>query len=88
MAPNPEEIPVNWEKVAKSFQIENEMLRAQMQGYTMGRDSVLHRGLPFISLNIKDVVSWIEAHPMTAAVIVYVVSTILMDLAEIISKRR
>lgn len=78
---------VNWENVAKNFQIENEVLRDQMKGML-----AYDRKHPISTVSFgalfKDMVMWIEAHPFAVIAIFYVLSTLLMDVVDISMKVR
>lgn len=64
----PEEETTDWEGVAKSFQIENELLRSFMKGtYVDAR----RNKRPPMSIPIREVLSWIEYHPMATMIFVY-----------------
>lgn len=78
---------IDWERLAKSFQIENEVLRDQMKGMlTYDRKhpvSTMSFGTMF-----REFITWIEAHPFAVIAIFYVLSTLLMDVVDISMKVR
>lgn len=79
----PEEI--DWEGLAKTFQIENEILRGQVTNMSSYRRQPVQMSF---SLPLKDILTWIESHPFTVIAIAYVVSTLLMDVVDISMKVR
>lgn len=76
---------INWERVAKDYQIENEVLRNQIKGYVLGRASFKAYSIP--SVDFSRVIDWVEKNPVASIVIIYVISTILMDLIEIFRRK-
>lgn len=77
-----EEEGVDWRKVANDFQIENEVLKSQMRGWqSYDKHHPIQVKVPW-----KDIVSWVERHPVLVAVIIYFVSTVVTDTVSILVK--
>lgn len=76
---------IDWEKVAKNFQIENEILRGQIKFYNYNQPRSFSVSLVPA---LKDMITWIEAHPFAVIAIFYVLSTLMMDVVDISMKVR
>lgn len=76
---------IDWEKVAKNFQIENEILRGQIKFYPYNQPQRFSISLGPV---LKDMITWIEAHPFAVIAIFYVLSTLMMDVVDISMKVR
>lgn len=77
---------IDWEAIAKQYQIENEVYRNQINGLTMGRSNFHSYSMP--SIDFGKFLAWVERNPVICIVIIYALSTLLMDVVEILQKRR
>lgn len=77
---------IDWAALVEQYQRENEALRMRVGVINFSRS--FYRSQIDISGIFKQAVSWADAHPMSAALLVYVISTVIMDVFQVVTNRQ